>query len=109
MINPFESIETRLNNIENLLLDLKHSKNVSSQPEPDRLLTVDQCAEFLNLSKPTIYGLISRREIPFMKRGKRCYFSKTELFDYLKEGRRKTAKEIKEEAEETLSKKGGVK
>ena len=39
MNNPFEVIEARLNNIETLLLDLKHTpKEQSEQPETDKLL-----------------------------------------------------------------------
>lgn len=59
----------------------------------DQLLTVQQAAEFLKLAVPTVYSLISKRELPVMKRSKRCYFSKAELINYLKEGRRKTLSE----------------
>jgi excisionase family DNA binding protein len=61
--------------------------------EADDLLTVKDTAKFLHLSVPTIYGLIHRGELPMMKRSKRCYFSKKELIEYLKQGRRKTIAE----------------
>ncbi|MDB9963726.1 helix-turn-helix domain-containing protein [Vicingaceae bacterium] len=60
----------------------------------DELMDVGQAAQLLGLSKQTIYGKVSRREIPFMKRGKKLYFYKLELMDYLKSGRVKTFKEI---------------
>ena len=75
-----------------------------TQQEPDQLLTVEQCAEFLKLSKATIYGLISKGELPVMKRSKRCYFSRLELVQYLKEGKRKSNSETKSEAESYLKK-----
>ncbi len=67
--------------------------------QPDQLLTIEQTAEFLNLTKPTIYSLVSRNEIPFMKRSKRLYFSRVELINYLKQGRKKTNSEVEAEAQ----------
>ena len=109
MINPFEVIEARLNNIETLLLNLKNQpKEQGEQPEVDELLTVQDTAKFLSLSVPTIYSLISRGELPVMKRSKRCYFSKIELINYLKQGRKKTLAETANVAERYLTKsKGG--
>lgn len=106
MINPFEVIEARLNNIETLLLDLKHTpKEHGEQPETGELLTVQDTAKFLSLSVPTIYTLISKGELPVMKRSKRCYFSKVELINYLKQGRKRTQAEIESEADTYLVKK----
>lgn len=65
---------------------------------PERLLTVQETADFLSLSVPTIYSKVSRGELPVMKRGKRLYFSSTELLEYLKDGRKKTNAEIEAEA-----------
>jgi hypothetical protein len=42
-----------------------------------------------------------------MKRSKRCYFSKVELIDYLKQGRRKTLAETAIEAERYCKTKKG--
>ena len=99
MNNPFEVIEARLNTIETLLFDLRHTpKEQGEQPETDELLTVQGTAKFLSLSVPTVYTLISKGELPVMKRSKRCYFSKVELVNYLKQGRKKTLLEIASEA-----------
>lgn len=70
---------------------------------PEQLLTIQETAEFLSLTVPTIYSKVSKRELPFMKRGKRLYFSRTELMEYLKDGRQKTNAEIEQEAEAYLS------
>lgn len=61
----------------------------TTQPEPEQLLTVQQAAELLNLSVPTLYGYTQRAEIPVCKRGKRLYFSKQSLFEWIKDGRKK--------------------
>ncbi len=73
--------------------------------EEEILLTVQEAAGFLSLSIPTIYGLISKSEIPVMKRSKRCYFYKKDLISYLNQGRQKTRSEIASEAEKHVNKK----
>jgi len=99
MKNPFESIEQRLTIIEGLLKDLSQSPRQNTVPVvSDELLTVPAAAKFLSLSIPTIYSLISKNAIPVMKRSKRCYFSKAELIDYLKQGKKKTLVEINAQA-----------
>ncbi len=99
MSNPFETIDARLKNIELLLLELKH--DVIPVDRADRRnnspLTVQDAADFVNLAVPTIYGLVSRREIPFSKKGKRLYFLKDELTEWIQTGRRKTVAEIEKE------------
>lgn len=72
----------------------------------DELLTVHGAADFLKLTVPTVYGKVSKGELPYMKRGKRLHFSRAELMDYLKEGRRKTNSEIQAEAHSYLEKGG---
>ena len=100
-------ISNKLDNIERLITE-KIKFNYSGIS--DQLLTVHEAAEFLSLSIPTIYSKVSRRELPVMKRAKRLYFSKTELLDYLKAGRKKSNAEIEEEAESYLiNRKKGLK
>ena len=76
---------------------------VEPTDQPEQLLTIQQAAEFLSLSVPTLYTKVSKSELPVMKRGKRLYFSRTELMDYIKEGRKKSNTEIEAEAEAYLS------
>lgn len=94
-------LQETVNNIQRLLLQ----KSNEHQPEADEVLTVQDTAKFLSLSVPTVYGLISKGELPVMKRSKRCYFSKVELMNYLKQGRKKTAAEIAVETDEYLTNK----
>ena len=77
-------------------------KNPTNE-QPEQLLTVQEAAQFLNLTVPTIYSKVSKGELPVMKRSKRLYFSSTELMEYLKEGRKKSNAEIDKEAETYLS------
>ena len=94
------SIHLQLEEIRNLLISGSLDKN---EPQDD-LLTVKDAAAFLSLSIPTVYSLISKGELPVMKRSKRCYFSKLELVQYLKAGRKKTNSEVEVIAKKHISK-----
>jgi excisionase family DNA binding protein len=67
------------------LMNNKECKNESSE---DVLMTIQEAAEFLHLSVPTLYSKCSKGELPVKKRSKRLYFSKLELMAYLNEGSR---------------------
>lgn len=71
----------------------------SKQIETDEISGIDLAIELTGLAKPTIYGLVSERKIPHSKQGKRLYFSRRELIEWIKDGKRKTQTEIKIEAE----------
>ncbi|MGX1024751.1 helix-turn-helix domain-containing protein [Psychroflexus sp. MBR-150] len=85
----------------NILKAVQNNNPTTDQPE--QLLTIQEAAQFLNLTVPTIYSKVSKGELPVMKRSKRLYFSSTELMEYLKEGRKKSNAEIEQEAEAYLS------
>jgi|GEM_PF-599569 len=74
-------------------------EQIELKEKPEKLLTVQQAAKLLNLTVPTIYSKVSKSELPVMKRGKRLYFSSTELIQYIKEGRKKSNAEIEVQAE----------
>jgi excisionase family DNA binding protein len=60
-------------------------------------MTIEEAAKFLSLSKSHIYKLTSRGEIPHYKpTGKRIYFFRDDLIDFLKAGRVRTNTEIRE-------------
>lgn len=83
-------LQQTVNEIKQLILQ----RNAELPVEPEQLLTIKQAAEFLNLSVPTIYSYVQRAEIPVSKRHKRLYFSKQELLEWVKEGRKRTLSEI---------------
>ena len=75
----------------NILKAVQNNNPTTEQPE--QLLTIQEAAEFLSLTVPTMYSKVSKGELPVMKRGKRLYFSRTELLEYIKDGRKnKTTK-----------------
>jgi excisionase family DNA binding protein len=86
----------RLENIERILLE-KNAQQGYNQPE--KPLNIQEAAEFLNLKVPTLYSKCSKGELPgVMKSGKRLYFDRNELLQYIKRGRRRTIKEIESQA-----------
>lgn len=108
MSNPFDSIEAKLDTLTSLVLDLKKGdKTLSPGLDPEEVLTVKEAAELLDITRPTLYNLMSKRQVPFMKKGKRCYFLRGELLNYLKQGRRRTVEEQKREADEYDKKRKG--
>lgn len=103
MTNPFEAIENRLNNIESLILEIKTQSLQSPIQETDAILTIEQASEFLNLSKNTLYGYVQQSKIPVSKKGKRLYFSKLELLEWIKSGKKQTQSEIDNEVDNFLT------
>jgi excisionase family DNA binding protein len=72
------------------------------QTEPEKPLTVFEAATFLNKEAQTIYGLVSKRKIPFCKNGRELAFFKSELVLWLK-GSRSKNQELNKWLNETTS------
>lgn len=88
----------KLDKIEQLILN-----NNNPQAPQDERMNIAQAAEFLGLAIATIYGKVSRREIPVNKRGKHLYFYKSELEAWIRSGRKKTTDEIEEDLQLPLA------
>ena len=70
-----------------------------------KLMSVTDACEYLNLERQTIYGYTAKGLIPFSKRGKRLYFSKKDLHEWVMKGRNKTQDEIEKIADEYIERK----
>lgn len=81
---------------------LKDSTN--STKEEDLFLKIEEAAKLIHLSKYTIYGLVHRNAIPYHKRGRRLYFLKSEILDWLKSGKREDKASVQNEVDEYLLK-----
>ena len=88
--------------IDNIMLFLQSAKPDVKQSD---LLTIQEAASFLNLSKHTLYNKTNKNELPYMKKGKRLYFSRAELMAYIKSGKVSSMLEIQELTNNFLSKK----
>ena len=71
-----------------------------SENNPPDLLNIEEASSLLNLAKATVYALSSSGRIPVFKKSKRLYFSRSQLLDWVKTGRKKTIDEIELEAQE---------
>ena len=83
-----KNIFDKLTSIESLL--------VATQPKP---LTLKEAAEFLDFSRSYLYRLTSQGRVPCYKpEGKRIYFDRAELVNWLKRNRIRPQEEIEEKA-----------
>ena len=98
MGNPFSVIDEKLSGLEGLLLELCNKlQDAVVSGSQEKPLNIEEASAFLNRSVPSIYNLTSRREIPFHKKGKHLSFYKSELNDWVKEGRQLTLSAIQTE------------
>ena len=76
---------------------------VEPTDQPEQLLIIDEVATLLHLTKPTVYSKVSKNEIPGVcKQGKRLYFDRQTIIDWIKQGRKKSNAEIEQEAKAYL-------
>ena len=71
------------------------------------VLTSDEAARYLDISKSYLYKLTMRRQIPHYKPlGKLCYFNRLELEEWLQTNRVATMDEIRQKANDYCMKGG---
>lgn len=73
------------------------TQTIPQQAVPE-ILDVDGAAALLGVSTGWIYKLTHRREVPFNKTGKRVYFKRQELVEWVTRIRVKSQAEIEQEA-----------
>ena len=84
------------NIILNKLTAIESLLEEANQTKP---LTIQETAKFLNLSQSHLYKLTSERKIPHFKpSGKKIYFDKSELVQWLKRNPARTQEETEEKA-----------
>lgn len=72
------------------------------------VLTSDEAARYLGVSKSYLYKLTMQQKIPHYKPlGKMCYFNRVELEQWLQNNRISTEAEIEQKAQQYCLKKGG--
>ena len=78
--------------------------NPSNSSNEDVFMNIKENAKFIDLSVPTVYGLVHQNKIPFHKKGKRLYFLKSEILAWLKSGKHQTKSELENQADAYLLK-----
>lgn len=99
MDNPFKAINEKLNNIEAILKDLKTNPSQASQTPQKQVFNFEQGCKYLGICKSFGYKLTSNRKIPHSKRGKRIYFEKSELDNWLISNKVKDINAIQKDAD----------
>jgi len=84
-----KSIDERLDRLEELL-----NKTCRSEISDEDYISAKAASALLKFTLSTLYSKVCKREIPFYKQGNRLYFSRNELLDWIKEGRKKTLNDI---------------
>ena len=66
---------------------------LEKEQEKEDLMSLITTCELLDMKPSAIYYKTCKREIPFMKKGKKLYFSRIEINDWLKSGKKFTISE----------------
>ena len=83
-LNEIE-LKTELERIYAELNEIK--QNILPYTQMSDLLTVDEAAKYLRLSKTTIYIYVSNKRIPFLKQENGLLrFSRKSLYEWMKDG-----------------------
>ena len=88
MNNTFDSLPGLVAEI-NKKIDILMSDRESPATEEDYLMSVEGLIDYLpeKPARQTIYGWIHNSKIPYEKHGKRLYFRKSEINNWLTHGR----------------------
>ncbi len=86
-----DTIDSRLQNIECLLLDLEQTSTSEKETSTKDIGGVEVATSETGLSTHSIYRLVCQRKIPHSKKGGRLYFSSRALMKWISEGERKGA------------------
>jgi excisionase family DNA binding protein len=85
--------------IENSVRKVLEENSASNTTENTRqysdLLNIQEASKFLGIAVPTIYSKVSERLIPHSKIGKKLFFSRDELSNWVKSGKRSSVAELK--------------
>ena len=77
------------------LLEQAIAHKKATHSDAKEILNVNEAAELTGLARQTLYGMTSQRTVPYFKRGKRIFFKRSELEQWLLENRKQTLDEIK--------------
>ena len=92
----FENLPQAVQAIDIKLDQILESVSKSSE-QPEQRYNVAEVANYLDLSVPTIYRYVKDREIPCSKRAGRLIFFKSQIDQWLAEGKLKTVDELAQE------------
>ena len=81
----------------------KYLLEASEKAEPlEDIMNSRETARFLDIKLNTLYIKIHKGQLPFMKKGKKVYFSRQQLLEWMSEGRRYARKTAIQQADARL-------
>ena len=103
----FEETQQDVVDVKNDVKELRalYSRYEQVQLEADDPKSIDYMVELTGFAKPTLYGLCRKNEMPYHKRNGRLFFFKSEIIEWIKQGRQKTNLEIEADTDSLLSNK----
>lgn len=66
------------------------------------IFDANEAAQFLQISKHTLYRMTSNNEVPHFKRGRKLYFKRSELLKWIEAGKQKTVDEMLSDTDDYL-------
>lgn len=107
MIITFEQTQRDVLEVKQDVKDMKafFLQKVETQNHTDDPQSIEQIEIFTGYGKATLYGYCQKNTIPHHKKNGRLFFFKSEIIDWIKQGKRKTITEVGVETDALLSKK----
>lgn len=87
----------------------KRNINEVAEKEQERIITFQEACDFLKIAAPTLYKYTSKSMIPHIKKGRKLYFNKSTLIDWLKSGEKKSISDIEKQVDYFLKKGRNIK
>jgi excisionase family DNA binding protein len=82
----------------------KYINSTALEPKDESgIFDMKEAAQYLKISKQTLYGMTSKRALSHYKHGHRVYFKKAELDEWINKGKVKTQAEIEADASTYLT------
>lgn len=88
--NIFDIIYEKLDRHENILLEILQKLTDDKLDDKPKIIKINEAVRITGYSKKYIYNLISKNEIPFIKKGKSIRFEFHELIQWVRAGNGKT-------------------
>lgn len=91
---PFEAmpqaIQDLLLKVDSLQNEIRDMRNQCNKPVEESMIGINEACEMIGLAKSTVYALASAHKIPHYQPGKMLKFKRSELQDWMENGRQKT-------------------
>lgn len=106
---PFEQTQQDVAELKQRFNDLfeflKRKTEPQTEPQTELPIEIKEVSILIKKSVPTIYGYVHRNEIPHCKKGNRLYFFKSDIIEWLKDGKQKINNDLELEVESYLTSK----